>query len=128
LNLVGVTIHNLSQGGTVLEESDDSDDTNCRYGTDASRLINSATFCLSLYNFDQLYAGSSTNVDDDDIISHMCNYYLSTNYYEENGYHTPEHSPHNHFEFDYAAPYETSQWARDRLLNDNVLADENRKL
>jgi hypothetical protein len=37
--------------------------------------------------------------------------------------------PHDHFEFDYAAPYETSQQARDRLFNhNNVLAEENRKL
>ena len=37
--------------------------------------------------------------------------------------------PHDHVEFDYAAPYETSEQAWDRLLNHNdVLAEENRKL
>ena len=32
LNLIRVTIHNLSQGGTVLEKSDNSDDNNWRQG------------------------------------------------------------------------------------------------
>jgi hypothetical protein len=41
LNLVRVTIHNLSQGGTVMEKSNDSDDYNWRHGIDASRLTNS---------------------------------------------------------------------------------------
>lgn len=129
LNLIGVTIHNLSLGGTVLEKSEDSDDNNWRHGTDAPRLINSAASCLSLYDCDQLNVGSDANGDDDDIISHTWSCYLSTHDYEENGYQTPEHSPHNHFEFDYAAPYETSQQARDHLLNHiNVLADKNQKL
>lgn len=47
----------------------------------------------------------------------------------ENGYHAPEHSPHNYFDFDYTMPYETSQEAKDCLLNHNdVLAEENQKL
>lgn len=51
------------------------------------------------------------------------------NDYEGNRYLTTEHSPHNHFKFDYAAPYETNQQAQDCLLNHNdVLADENQKL
>jgi hypothetical protein len=129
LDLVGVTIHNLSEGSTVLEGSNDSDDNNWWHGTDASKLINSAASRLSLYDCNELYAGSHTNADDDDIILQTRNCYRSTNNYEENGYRTPEHSPHNHFEFDYATPYETSQQAQDHLLNHNdVLADENKKL
>jgi hypothetical protein len=51
------------------------------------------------------------------------------NDHEGNGYITPECSPRDHVEFDYAAPYETSQQAQDRLLNHHdVLAKENRKL
>jgi hypothetical protein len=49
--------------------------------------------------------------------------------HEGNGYITPERSPHDHVKFDYAAPYETSQQARDRLLNHNdMLAEKNQKL
>jgi hypothetical protein len=66
------------------------------------------------------------DVDDDDIISHSHSCYLGANDYEGNMYITPEHSPHDHVNFDYAAPSETSQQARDRLLNHNdKLADEN---
>jgi hypothetical protein len=69
------------------------------------------------------------DVDDDDIILHTRSCYPSTNDHEANGYITPEHSPHDYFELDYAAPYETSQQAWDRLLNHNdMLADENQKL
>lgn len=71
---------------------------------DASKLINSVASYLSLYDCDQLYTDNGVNVDNDDIILHMHNYYLSTNDYEENRYCTPKHSPHNHFEFYYVAP------------------------
>ena len=69
------------------------------------------------------------DVDDDDIISHSRSCYLDANDFEGNMYITPERSPHDHFDFDYATPYETSQQAWDCLLNHNdLLADENRKL
>jgi hypothetical protein len=48
LNLVGVTIHNLSQGGTVLEELDYSDNNHLRHNAYASRFINEAASRLSL--------------------------------------------------------------------------------
>jgi hypothetical protein len=51
------------------------------------------------------------DVDDDDIISHSRSCYLGANYYEGNRYITPERSPHDHVDFDYATPYETSQQA-----------------
>ena len=66
------------------------------------------------------------DVGDDDIILHAHSSYLNANDHEGNGYITPEHSPHDHFEFDYVTPYETIQQARDHLLNHNdVLAEEN---
>ena len=84
---------------------------------------------LSLYDRYRSQEDDHTNVDNDAIISHTRSCYLSSSDYEGNGYLTLVCYPHNHFEFDYAAPYETSQHAWDRLLNhNNVLADENRKL
>ena len=69
------------------------------------------------------------DVGDDDIILHAHSSYLNANDHEGNGYITPECSLHDHFEFDYASPYEISQQARDRLLHHNdMLANENRKL
>jgi hypothetical protein len=128
-NLVGVTIHNLSQGGTVLEQSDHSDESDRPHYIGAADLINTAASRLSLYNRYRPHGVNHTDVDDDDIISHSRNCYLGANDYEGNRYITPEHSPHDHVNFDYAAPSETSQQARDRLLNHNdKLADENQKL
>jgi hypothetical protein len=84
---------------------------------------------VSLYDRHRSQEDDHVNVDDDDIISHSHSCYLGASDYEGNGYLTPERSPHNHFAFDYVAPYETSQQARDRLLNHNdELADKNQKL
>ena len=84
---------------------------------------------LSLYDRYWPYGDDHLDVDDDDIISHTHSCYLGASDYEGNRYLTPEHSPHNHVEFDFIAPYVTSQHAQDRLLNHNdVLAYENRML
>jgi hypothetical protein len=108
-NLVGVTIHNLSQGDTVLEQSDHSDEGNRRHDIGAAELINTAASRLSFYDRYQPHGVNHTDVDDDDIISHTRSCYFGANDHEGNGYITPERSPHDHFEFDYAACYETSQ-------------------
>jgi hypothetical protein len=49
------------------------------------------------------------DVDNHDIISHTRSCYLSVNGQEGNGNITPKHSPCDYFEFDFTAPYETSQ-------------------
>jgi hypothetical protein len=72
---------------------------------------------------------TSSHVNNDYIISHTRNCYLGVNDHKGNRYITPERSPHNHVEFDYAASYETNQQAQDRLLNHNdMLTEENRKI
>jgi hypothetical protein len=69
------------------------------------------------------------DIDDDDIISHTRSCYLGANDHAGNRYITPECFPHDHFKFDYVAPYKSSQQAKDHLLNHNdVLAEENQKL
>ena len=110
-NLIGVTIHNLSQSGTVLEQSDHSDETNQRHDIGATELINTVASRLSLYDRDRPHVVHDMDVDYDDIISHTRSCYLGVNDHEGNMYITPECSPHDHFEFDYVAPYETSQQA-----------------
>jgi hypothetical protein len=129
LNLIRVTIHNLSQGGTILERSDYSDENSWRNTFNTIELINTVASRLSLYDRYWPYGDSHSNIDDDEIIFHTRSCCLGTSDYEGNGYLTPECSPHNHVEFNYIAPYKTSQQARDHLLNHNdVLADENGKL
>ena len=109
MNQVGVTINNLSQGGTVLEQSDHSDESDRPHYTGATELINTVASRLSLYDRYRPHGVNHTDVDDDDIISHLRSCYLGENDYKGNGYITPERSPHDHVNFDYAAPYETSQ-------------------
>jgi hypothetical protein len=109
LNLVGVTIHNLSQGGTILEQSDHSDESNRCHDTGTAELIGAAASLLSLYNRYRPHGVDCADVDDDDIISHTRSCYLSANGHEGNGYITPERSPRDCFKFDCAAPYETNQ-------------------
>lgn len=82
---------------------------------------------------DLLLENIDSEDDDDDIISHKRGCYLGTldhlNGCGENRWRTPDQSPRNHFDFDHEVPYETSQEARDRLLNHNdVLVGENRRL
>ena len=109
MNLVRVTIRNLTQDDTVQEKSDYSDESSRRHDIDASKLMNTVACRLSLYDCNQSPEGNHANADDDDIISHTLSCYLSMNDYEGNGYLTPKHSPHNHFKFDYVVPYKTSQ-------------------
>jgi hypothetical protein len=93
--------------------------------------LNSLTRWLHASLYDRCWpcGVNHTDVDDDDIISHTRSCYLRADGHEGNGYITLELSPHDYFEFDYAAPYETSQQAQDHLLNHNdMLADENWKL
>jgi hypothetical protein len=73
-------------------------------------LLNSLTrrFHASLYDRYWPRGVNHTDVDNDDIILHTRSCYLSANGHEGNGYITPERSPRDYFEFDYAAPYETS--------------------
>ena len=61
----------------------------------------------SLYDRYRLLGVNHADVDVDDIISHTHSCYLNANGHEGNTYITPERSPHDYFEFDYAAPYET---------------------
>ena len=88
-NLVGVTIHNLSQGGTVLEKSDYSDENDRQHDTSVTEPINTAPSCLSLYDHYRPHGINHTDVDDDDIISHTCSCYLGANDHEGNEYITP---------------------------------------
>jgi hypothetical protein len=128
LSLVIVTIHNLSQGGTILEQLDHFDENNWHHNMEAAELFNIVASRLSLYDHYWPSGANHMNVDDDDIISHTRSCYLGSNGQEGNGYITPEHSQ-DYFEYDYAAPYETSHQAWDRLLNHNdMLVDENWKL
>ena len=95
----------------------------------ATELINAVTSCLSLLDRYQPHGASHLDVDDDFIISHTCSCCLGVNDHEGNKYITPERSPPDHVELDYAAPYETSEQAWDRLLNHNdMLVEENQKL
>jgi len=64
-NLVGVTIHNLSQGITILEKSDYSDENDRQHGTGVTEPINTATSCLSLYDRYWPREDEYTDVDDD---------------------------------------------------------------
>ena len=68
LNLVGVTIHNLSQSGIVLEQSDHSDKSDRLHDIGAVELINTAASRLSLYDRYRTRGVNHTDVDDDDII------------------------------------------------------------
>jgi len=90
-NLVGVTIHNLSQGGTVLD--DYSNESNWRHDMGATELINTAAPRLSLYDHYRPHGVNHTDVDDDDIISHTPSCYLGANDHKGNKYITPERSP-----------------------------------
>jgi hypothetical protein len=79
------------------------------HGMGAAKLINTVASCLSLYDRYRPRRVNHTNIDDDDIILHIRSCYLGANDHDGNGYITPECSPHDHFEFDYTAPYEISQ-------------------
>jgi hypothetical protein len=50
LNLVGVTIHNLSQGDTVLDQLDYSDEKNRHHNMGTAKLINIVASRLCLYD------------------------------------------------------------------------------
>jgi len=83
-NLVGVTIHNLSQGGTILEQLDYSDESNWCHDMGAAELINTLASCLSLYDHYRPHGFNYTDIDDDDIISHTRSCYLGANDHEGN--------------------------------------------
>ena len=64
-NFVEVTIHNISQGGTILEKSDNSNHEDWWHSADTSRLVNPIAFCWFLDNYDQLLKNTNSNDDDD---------------------------------------------------------------
>jgi hypothetical protein len=68
-NLVGVTIHNLSQGSTVLEQSDYSDESDRHHDMGTTELINAVALRLSLHDRYWPRGARHSDVDDDYIIS-----------------------------------------------------------
>jgi hypothetical protein len=91
----------------------------------ATELINAVASRLSLIDYYRPRGASHPDVDDDYIILHTRSCYLGVNNRGKWVYHTRTF-PHDHVEYNYAAPYETSQQAWDHLLNHNdVLAKEN---
>jgi hypothetical protein len=79
LSLVIVTIHNLSQGGTILEQLDHFDENNWHHNMEAAELFNIVASRLSLYDHYRPSRANHTNADDDDIISHTHSCYLGSN-------------------------------------------------
>jgi hypothetical protein len=108
-NLVGVTIHILNQGDTVLEQSDYSNESDRRHDMGATVLINTATSRLSIYDRYRPHGVNHMDVDDDNIISHTRCCYLGVNDHEGEQVHHTRTFPHDHVEFDYTTNYETSQ-------------------
>lgn len=130
---VGVVIHNLSERGTVWEASEASDGGSNQYGADTSEFINPSGFFQFLDSYDHLLKYTELEEEEDDALSHQRKCYINTldrnNHYEENGWCSPDRSPHDHFDFNYEVPYETSHEVWDCVLNhNNVLVKENRCL
>ena len=84
------------------------------HSANTSGLANLVGFLKFLDSCDLLVENTDSDDNDDDIISHTRECYFSTtDGFGENEYHTPEHSPCNHFDFNYAVPNESSQEAQD---------------
>ncbi|CAD6212108.1 unnamed protein product [Miscanthus lutarioriparius] len=94
-NLVEVTIHNLSQGGTILEQSNSSDESDRHHDMGATKLANTAAPCLSLYDRYQSRGVSHKDVDDDYIILHTRSCDLGVNGHEGNGFRAPNIEKHD---------------------------------